>query len=115
MLDLNDLKKFNDLEGHLAGDLAITTSVECMQKIFKRYGTIYRLGGDEFGILIKKFHITKIDSLLENFDSLIQTTKYRVAFGYAIYNPSKDFDKVIESADNNMYKHKMLMKNGDVR
>lgn len=115
MLDLNDLKKFNDIEGHKAGDLAIITSVVCMQKIFKRYGTVYRLGGDEFGILVKKYYIPKIETLLNNFDELMQTTKYRMAFGYDIYNPGDNFETVLESADSKMYEHKMVLKNGQVR
>lgn len=110
MMDLNDLKLFNDLEGHKAGDLALNTSVGCMQKIFKKYGTVYRLGGDEFGILIKRRYIPKIDELLEDFDKLMKTTKYRMAFGYAIYEPSCDFEKILEVADSRMYENKQKMK-----
>jgi len=115
MLDLNDLKKFNDMEGHKAGDLALITSVNCMQKIFKKYGVVYRLGGDEFAIIIKDNYISKIDSLLNAFDGQIMTTKYRMAYGYAIYNPSKKFDSVLEEADARMYRNKQVMKNCEPR
>lgn len=110
MLDLNDLKKFNDEEGHIAGDTALLTSVSCLQKVFKKYGSIYRLGGDEFSILIKNRNISKIENLLNMFDGTMKKTKYRMAYGYSIYNPLCDFQQVMEDADTKMYIKKESMK-----
>ena len=46
-IDLNDLKRFNDENGHAAGDTALCTIVACIQNILPRGCHLYRTGGDE--------------------------------------------------------------------
>lgn len=110
MMDLNDLKKFNDLEGHKAGDLALITSVQCMQKVFIKYGYIYRLGGDEFAVIIRQKHMNKTSALLEDFSKVIGATKYTMAYGFERYDPGINFDTVLEIADQRMYDNKRQIK-----
>lgn len=52
--DVNELKKTNDTKGHLAGDELIIGAAKCIKDIFKDYGDIYRVSGDEFCALIYK-------------------------------------------------------------
>jgi len=47
-MDVNGLKVINDTLGHVAGDELILGSSECMRNVFKPYGKVYRIGGDEF-------------------------------------------------------------------
>lgn len=49
LVDLNNLKQTNDLEGHFEGDKLI---LKVINKL-KKYGTIVRYGGDEFIVLTK--------------------------------------------------------------
>lgn len=54
-IDLNDLKSINDSMGHAAGDKAIVTTEECIQKRLVKGCYLYRTGGDEFIVLCTKY------------------------------------------------------------
>lgn len=49
--DLDKLKKINDAFGHKAGDEAIRTAANLLNKTFRKSDIIGRLGGDEFSVL----------------------------------------------------------------
>ena len=53
MSDVNGLKEANDTLGHEAGDELIIGSAECLEKSFEGINTIYRLGGDEFTVIVE--------------------------------------------------------------
>lgn len=53
LLDLNELKYINDHYGHGAGDSAIKILYTIMNETFSTLGVCYRIGGDEFAILMK--------------------------------------------------------------
>ena len=48
-IDLNSLKKTNDLRGHAAGDLLIRNAARVLEETFPGYA--YRIGGDEFVVI----------------------------------------------------------------
>ena len=52
MLDVNDLKVINDTLGHIAGDELLTGTSECIKQAFSDTDMIYRIGGDEFCVLL---------------------------------------------------------------
>ena len=52
MIDINGLKKMNDTQGHGAGDELIIGTAECMREAFPGTEDIYRLGGDEFSVVV---------------------------------------------------------------
>ena len=70
-LDLNDLKQTNDSLGHSAGDELICAASNCMKFAFASYGKIYRIGGDEFVVLIQE-SVSNLDSILQVFDTTIR-------------------------------------------
>ena len=51
-MDLNNLKHINDSLGHAAGDELICAAADCMKECFQNYGNVYRIGGDEFAIIM---------------------------------------------------------------
>ena len=51
-MDVNGLKKVNDRFGHNAGDELIVAAARCIENAFSRLGSCYRIGGDEFCVLI---------------------------------------------------------------
>lgn len=52
MIDLNGLKKVNDLWGHLAGDYLIKETCEVIKKSIRESDYIFRYGGDEIVVLL---------------------------------------------------------------
>ena len=124
MIDLNYLKNINDDYGHDSGDSALIKLCNIICTIFAR-SPVYRIGGDEFVVilknrdykdskkLIKEFN-TKIDGLGED-DDLLPAEKVSAAIGYSEYLPDKDqcVDDVFKRADKAMYERKREMKERD--
>lgn len=112
-LDLNGLKKANDTLGHSAGDELICAAANCMKFAFASYGKIYRIGGDEFVVLIHE-SVSNIDSILQVFDTTIHDWhgKYSnsISVSYGVVKSSEQsFDSihsVSKLADERMYKSK---------
>lgn len=110
---LNGLKKANDTLGHSAGDELICAASNCMKFAFASYGKIYRIGGDEFVVLIQE-SVSNIDSILQVFDTTIHDWhgKYSnsISASYGVVKSSEqDFDSihsVSKLADERMYKSK---------
>lgn len=52
MFDLDHFKRFNDRYGHQAGDLALRSAADAVQRCLQREGdALFRLGGEEFAVL----------------------------------------------------------------
>ena len=53
MYDLNGFKRYNDTYGHPAGDALLTRLSDKLSAIVAAHGTAYRMGGDEFCVLLE--------------------------------------------------------------
>jgi len=51
-IDLDGLKVVNDTAGHAAGDRQLVLLVDTLRKALRSMDGIYRLGGDEFGLVL---------------------------------------------------------------
>ncbi|MCR4675401.1 MAG: GGDEF domain-containing protein [Lachnospiraceae bacterium] len=118
-LDLNDLKKCNDTLGHEMGDVYIKTMAKILESTFQGIGVPYRMGGDEFLVLVPNAREEQLERLSEIIVKKleIENTSYpeidmKVAFGYAMYE--SDYDKniydMVRRADALMYANKFDMK-----
>ena len=112
-IDLNGLKQANDSLGHSAGDELICAASSCMKFAFASYGKIYRIGGDEFVVLIQE-SVSNIDSILQVFDTTIHdwhgkySNSISVSYG-VVQSSEQNFDSVQEIsklADERMYQNK---------
>lgn len=112
-LDLNGLKQTNDKMGHSAGDELICAASSCMKFAFASYGKIYRIGGDEFVVLLNQ-SVSDLQHILKVFDSTISNWhgKYSnsISVSYGIVQSSEqEFDSILsvsKLADERMYKNK---------
>lgn len=113
--DINNLKQINDTYGHDAGDQYIIDAKNMIADVFKN-STIYRVGGDEFVLLIDGSDYYKRDHLYKEFVKRNQQNKKNnkvvVACGMADYDRNTDFvlKKLFIKADELMYKNKEELK-----
>ncbi|MDY0117711.1 MAG: diguanylate cyclase [Sulfurimonadaceae bacterium] len=75
MLDVDYFKQYNDTYGHIAGDIALQNVAKTLQSLLKRpTDFVFRLGGEEFGILFtmltKEESIALAQKLCESIEAL---------------------------------------------
>ena len=104
-LDINGLKKVNDQEGHLAGDNLIVRAANALKAVFGNKD-IFRVGGDEFVVILRNIQEKQIIRYLEVLQQKAQENRVSFAVGYAMTNTSKEIEKILKEADMNMYNDK---------
>ena len=115
MVDLNYLKKLNDTYGHEKGNLAITKTCGIICDVFV-HSPVYRIGGDEFVVILKDRDYDNIENLDKKFKQVISETKgepwekVSAAIGYALYTDEHSADEVFRKADHIMYENKKKYK-----
>ena len=114
-VDLNNLKKINDIQGHAAGDEAIYTTADCIRKNLIKGCTLYRTGGDEFMVLCQKNAATveQLQAMIENIYAEMKKTPYQCAIGMAEYIEGESFNSLCARADEAMYQKKAELKKGE--
>lgn len=89
VFDINNLKYINDTYGHTAGDKLIRDTALCIGKVFSEIGKSYRIGGDEFVVLMQKTSEERIEKSFAQFHELMKDCSegnpegLDVASGYA--------------------------------
>lgn len=123
--DLNELKSTNDLFGHAAGDRYLKESSTIISDVFRAYGNCYRIGGDEFCVMILHGHTCHTMELIERFlrkenrynqKLLKDDVKIRIAYGFACFDAAIDtsLEDTMKRADTAMYDKKAKMKEEEV-
>lgn len=114
--DINNLKVINDTRGHNFGDEAIQSTSRMICSTFK-HSPVFRIGGDEFVVVLDRDDYTRRDQLLLNLREESSANKRSrsgpvVASGLAIYDPDTDnsFNDVFKRADTQMYENKSELK-----
>ena len=116
VFDINGLKDINDSKGHEEGDRYIRDGCMMICKMFS-HSPVYRIGGDEFVVLLENSDYEEREKLLASFDDRIELNHalelVEVATGMAVFDPENDssFSEVFERADRKMYENKKHMKN----
>ena len=111
MADINGLKEANDTLGHEAGDELIIGAAECLRKSFDGIETVYRLGGDEFTVIMEKSE-TEAKKCLERLEKICADWKGQfvngisISYGAASAEEFSDLDSLLKSADQRMYQYK---------
>lgn len=116
MCDVNNLKTINDTRGHSFGDEAIQKTSQMICEIFK-HSPVFRIGGDEFLVLLTDSdyeHRDKLLDLLKEESYTNKTTRVGpvIACGLSVFEPEKDtcFLNVFNRADSLMYENKKELK-----
>ncbi len=120
VLDINDLKKANDMYGHDIGNQLIITAAKIISDVFKR-SPVFRIGGDEFLVVLQNSDLENFEKLISEFNHKCANTfvekedvkiPVSIASGFAKFDSDKDlhFENVFKRADDAMYENKSKMK-----
>ena len=120
VLDINYLKETNDRYGHDVGNKLIVSAAHIISSVFKR-SPVFRIGGDEFAVILQNRDLDDLEKLLKKFDdecaneSVVsdgKTIPVSIAKGFARFDATKDlkFVDVFNRADDAMYVNKREIK-----
>jgi diguanylate cyclase (GGDEF)-like protein len=116
-IDLDGLKKINDVHGHEAGDLAIIAATQVLKAAFRNSDVVARIGGDEFVVLAvdtgesSDVLSARVQALVDEFNG---SDRCRYPIGLSIgsvrCSPKelKPLGELLASADAAMYANKQL-------
>ena len=112
-MDINGLKNANDSFGHAAGDELIRAAADCMKNSFSEHGKVYRVGGDEFVVIITK-DIPQFENLLRAFEQRVESwhgefvESMAVSYGY-VFSSERKWNSIFDiskASDERMYESK---------
>lgn len=119
MIDIDQFKTYNDTYGHLEGDEVLKNVSKLFNEKVKRSGDfVFRLGGEEFGILITDTNAQECQQLASSLCRGIEELKIEhknssvikyltISIGISIkYADDIDTKALIKEADNALYKAK---------
>ena len=113
ILDVNDLKKVNDILGHQAGDRYICDACKIICDIFG-HSPVFRVGGDEFAVVAQAGDYVHIEELLGKLNDHNTQAALNggivIACGMAKFEDDECVAAVFERADQKMYENKSRLK-----
>jgi diguanylate cyclase (GGDEF)-like protein len=124
LIDIDNMKEINDRFGHSEGDRVLGSFADIIRKNTRESDYACRIGGDEFVLLFPDGDAREAEHylyrILSGVDMLnTENMKYAVTFSYGLaeFNDASDYsiDRLIETADKNMYRKKSAKKSMDRR
>lgn len=107
-IDLNGLKRVNDLQGHDAGDRLIIQAGEILRKVFYD-DDIFRTGGDEFIVITNDIDRDTFDRKVGRLRrDVLKNSEVSFAMGTFWTDGSTDITTAFRNADETMYADKQL-------
>jgi diguanylate cyclase (GGDEF)-like protein len=76
MLDIDDFKRYNDRNGHQAGDVALEMTAQCLKSVLRSEDVAARYGGEEFSILLPQTSIEEANIIAQRLRQKIRNTQY---------------------------------------
>ena len=123
MIDIDDFKLYNDLNGHQAGDRALEITSQCLRAALRKVDVASRYGGEEFSILLPQTTLQEAGVIADRIRRKISDTKFphgksqplgsvTVSIGLSCYSAALDSaEAVIRAADRALYHAKSHGKN----
>jgi len=123
MIDIDDFKTYNDLNGHQAGDVALKITAHALKATLRSADVACRYGGEEFCILLPQTTLSEAGVIAERMRQRVTETDYphgksqplgTVSVSIGISTLAKHIDtaeSVIAAADRALYSAKHLGKN----
>lgn len=116
-IDIDNLKKINDMYGHSEGDKLILTVTRSMYDIIRSTDYIFRMGGDEFMLMFPNAKLDESDNLISRVRSQLKGRDIHgipidFSYGFSQFNCEDDVsvEELIKRADDRMYQTKQSRK-----
>ena len=112
--DINGLKHVNDTQGHAAGDKLIKDASVMISEYFT-HGDVYRIGGDEFVVLMQGKGYDKMQDVIDEFNRKVEDNidkdEVVVSIGYSsLIEEDEQLHDIFARADSMMYERKKELK-----
>ena len=123
MIDIDDFKKYNDRNGHEAGNEALQNVAQCLKDGLRSADVAMRYGGEEFCILLPQTALAEARAIAERIRHHVESTPFphgesqplgrvTISVGVSTYSKNVDTDKkIIAAADRALYESKSFGKN----
>ncbi|MDE6833629.1 MAG: GGDEF domain-containing protein [Ruminococcus sp.] len=117
--DVNNLKTMNDTMGHEKGDMVIKSAAEYIKSFAGQKDYCFRMGGDEFLMVMTECTFREIDELIGKLNSdspyilnpdSNDPVKCALSFGYAYAKEEYSYNELLTEAEENMYTKKTELK-----
>lgn len=121
-VDVDGLKFVNDTLGHDFGDQLLMRCVAVLRRIFAASGTLFRIGGDEFVVILENCGSTEMEQyyaeLLKQVHAELASSEpdypLQLSFGFAS-GPNTELRELLKDAEGKMYRAKLLHQADDSR
>ncbi|HEX3085634.1 MAG TPA: diguanylate cyclase [Pyrinomonadaceae bacterium] len=123
MIDIDDFKLYNDLNGHQAGDRALEITAQCLHAALRKVDVASRYGGEEFSILLPQTSLEEAGVIADRIRRKIMTTKFQyghsqpggmvtASIGLSSFSPAlNSAEAIVRAADRALYHAKRHGKN----
>ncbi|PHQ23630.1 hypothetical protein CLH62_20335 [Marinobacter guineae] len=121
MYDFDHFKNVNDLYGHAMGDQVLSRAAQLVTQQLRPSDHAYRLGGEEFAILLSGSSTEDARILADRVRRTIETARFAlgdakvsvtVSFGIAKFRSSdQHYEDALNRADNALYQSKANVRN----
>lgn len=112
MFDIDFFKKINDTYGHDVGDKVLTKVVKIAEKHIRKEDFLFRIGGEEFVIMLAGADKNKAYQIAEQIRKDIKDYTFKegfnvtVSFGVAETKEGDDLESALKKADKALYESK---------
>ena len=107
-LDVDYFKQINDSLGHLTGDETLKKIAETLRDLFTDIGSIGRVGGDEFAVIVEKETEKeelekRLERFLEAISGILPERKVSCSIGVYHFMFSMEIKEVLTKTDEALY------------
>ncbi len=114
VFDIDDFKLINDEFGHLKGDQVLQHFATILTNIVRTSDMVFRLGGDEFTMILQPGDRNSIDRINErlikeiNNNYFLSELNFSTSVGYAHWQMGENANALFAIADKNLYLNKSI-------
>jgi diguanylate cyclase (GGDEF)-like protein len=109
MIDVDHFKRINDRHGHDVGDRVLKRMAARLRERLRSSDQLFRLGGEEFAILLRQLELTTALTLADELRALLGSDPdsalppFSVSMGVTEYRPGDDAALLVKRADAALY------------